>query len=175
MPAPSIVRVARPEDRQEVWRLFLQAHNENGQFTLAPEKVDWFISRALFPGMIPEWDTAARGVIGVIGEVGRLEACVFVTIGTYWYSHDKHLEEFLVYVDPEARKSFHVRALINWMKDQSTKTGLPLVTGVISNIRTKAKVDLYGRMMPKVGEFFLYRGGVALSSSVQSSSAASAA
>jgi GNAT superfamily N-acetyltransferase len=170
MPCPSIVRVARPEDRQEIWRLFLQAHNENGQFALAPEKVDWFINRALCPGMIPEWDTAARGVIGVIGDLGHLEACVFVTIGTYWYSHDKHLEEFLVYVDPEARKSFHARALIKWMKDQSDKTTLPLVTGVISNVRTKAKVDLYGRMLPKVGEFFLYGG-----KSVQASSAAAVA
>jgi GNAT superfamily N-acetyltransferase len=162
------VRVARPDDRQEIWRLFLQGHRENGQFTLAPEKVDYFLNRALFPDAIPEWDTGPRGAIGVIGDVGALEALVFVTIGTYWYSHDRHLEEFIVYVDPECRKSTHARALVSWMKQQSDFTGLPLVTGIISNHRTEAKVALYERMLPRVGAFFLYGN----KGSVHSSSAA---
>lgn len=168
MPCPSNVRIARAEDRQEIWRLFLQGHRENGQFTLAPEKVDYFLNRALLPDTIPPWDTGPRGAIGVIGDIGKLEALVFVTIGTYWYSHERHLEEFIVYVDPECRVSMHARALIRWMKQQSDLTGLPLVTGVISNQRTEAKVSLYGRMLPKVGEFFLYGG----KGSVHSSSAA---
>lgn len=168
MACPSIVRVAKPDDRQEIWRLFLQGHRENGQFNLAPEKVDYFLSRALFPEMIPVWDTGPRGVIGVIGDVGSLEALVFVTIGTYWYSHDRHLEEFIVYVDPECRKSLHARSLVNWMKQQSDLTGLPLVTGIISNERTEQKVALYSRMLPKVGAFFLYGN----KGSVHSSSAA---
>lgn len=168
MTCPSIVRVARPEDHVEIWRLFLQGHKENGQFNLAPEKVDFFLQRALCPDMIPEWDTGPRGAIGVIGDVGALEALVFVTIGTYWYSNDRHLEEFLVFVDPECRRSNHARALVDWMKQQSDRTGLPLVTGIISNERTEAKVRLYQRMLPKVGAFFLYGG----KGSVHSSSAA---
>lgn len=125
MTCPSVVRVAREDDRQEIWRLFLQGHRENGQFTLAPEKVDYFLNRALCPDQIPPWDTGPRGAIGVIGDVGKLEALVFVTIGSYWYSHDRHLEEFIVYVDPECRKPpGHARALIAWMKQQSDRTGL---------------------------------------------------
>jgi hypothetical protein len=170
MACPSIVRIARPEDRQEIWRLFLQGHRENGQFSLAPEKVDYFLSRALHPDQIPEWDTGPRGVVGVIGDVGELEALVFVTIGTFWYSHERHLEEFIVYVDPECRRSYHARALISWMKQQSDRTGLPLLTGVVSNLRTQAKVDLYSRMLPKVGAFFLYGA----KASAQSSSAVAA-
>ena len=92
----SIVRAARPEDRQEIWRLFLQGHRENGLFQLAPEKVDWVLTRILHPELIPADDAGLRGVIGVIGHVGSLEGLVLITIGTYWYSHDKHLEEFLV-------------------------------------------------------------------------------
>lgn len=168
MTCPSIVRVARPDDRQEIWRLFLQGHRENGQFELAPEKVDYFVNRALYPEAIPQWDNGPRGVIGVIGDVGCLEALVFVTIGTYWYSHDRHLEEFIVYVDPECRKSVHARTMIEWMKHQSDLTGLPLVTGVISNERTEAKVRLYRRLLPPVGAFFLYGG----KGSVHASSAA---
>jgi hypothetical protein len=166
MTCPSIVRIARGEDRQEIWRLFLQGHRENGQFSLAPEKVDWFVSRALLPELIPAWDTGPRGVIGVIGDVGKLEALAFVTIGSFWYSHDRHLEEYVVYVDPECRRSYHARAMISWMKQQSHNTGLQLLTGVISNTRTLAKVELYSRMLPKVGAFFLYNPtAVAASSS----------
>lgn len=165
MSCPSIVRVAKPDDHVEIWRLFLQGHRENGQFNLAPEKVDYFLSRVLFPNAIPEWDTGPRGAIGVIGDIGKLEALVFVTIGTWWYSNDRHLEEYIVYVDPECRRSGHVRALVEWMKHQSDITGLPLVTGIISNHRTEGKVRLYERFLPKIGAFFLYKGSVQSSSS----------
>lgn len=154
MNAPSVVRLAIPEDSQEIWRLFLQGHKENGIFTLAPEKVQWLMSRALQPELIPLGDTGPRGVIGVIGPVGGLEGLIFLTIGQYWYSNDYHLEEWLIYTDPEHRRSHHVQALIQWMKDQVEVTRLPLVTGVISNIRTEAKCRLYRRMLPKIGEFF---------------------
>lgn len=149
--------------------MFLQGHRENGKFNLAPEKVDWFLSRALHPEAIPEWDTGPRGAVGVIGDVGSLEALVFVMIDTYWYSHDRHLNEYLVYVDPECRRSYHARSLIEWMKTQSDLTGLPLLTGIVSTHRTEAKVRLYERLLPRAGAFFLYG-----TKSVSSSSAVAA-
>lgn len=154
MTSPSVVRLAVPADHNEIWRLFLQSHNENGLFSLAPEKVEWLLQRALYSDLIPLGDTGTRGVIGVIGSVGNLEGLVFLTIGTYWYSNDPHLEEFMVFVDPEFRRSEHAQALVQWMKDQVEATKLPLVTGIISNIRTEAKCRLYRRMLPKAGEFF---------------------
>jgi hypothetical protein len=33
---------------------------------------------------------------------------------------------------------------------------MPLVIGVISNIRTEAKIKLYERRLPKAGAFFVY-------------------
>lgn len=162
MTVPSVVRIAEPQDRDEVWRLFLQLHQENALFTLAPHKVDYMVQRCLFAAAIPPYDTGPRGVIGVIGAPGSLEALALVTIGEFWYTTDKHLEEYLVYVDQKHRKSHHARALIDWMKRQAELAGIPLLTGVISNERTKAKCKLYGRMLPKVGEFFFYKGkGVA--------------
>ena len=157
-PVPSTVRTAVEADRKEIWRLFLQGHKENGLFELAPEKVDWFITRMINPETIPPWDTGPRGTIGVIGPIGNLEGLAFVIIGGFWYTHDKHLEELLVYVDPECRKSGHSRSLIEWMKQQSLETTLPLVTGIVSTHRTEAKVRLYERMLPKVGAFFLFNG-----------------
>lgn len=165
MTSPSAVRIAKPDDSQEIWRLFLQGHKENGIFRLAPEKVDYFMWRCLHGGQLPPTDTGSRGVIGVIGEPGALEALALLVIGEYWYTTEKHLEEMLVYVDPEHRKSHHARVLVSWMKRQSELTGLPLLTGVISNDRTEAKCALYRRMLTdverrcgKVGEFFLYLG-----------------
>jgi GNAT superfamily N-acetyltransferase len=129
-------------------------HNENGLFPLAPDKVEFFLQRALNPSLIQPGDTGPRGVIGVIGPVGALEGIVFVTISCFWYTHAKNLDEFIVYVDPECRKSGHARALVEWMKNQVEITGLPLMTGIISNTRTEAKCELYRRMLPKIGEFF---------------------
>lgn len=154
MSAPSTVRIAKPDDYSEVWRLFLTGYRESGLFTLAPEKINWLFTRILNPEQIPLGDTGTRGAIGVIGTTGSLEGMVLLTLGAYWYSYDLHLEEYFVAVDPEHRKSNHAHALIQWMKDQVEVTGLPLVTGVISNIRTEAKCRLYRRMLPKIGEFF---------------------
>src|SRR5215471_14978104 len=154
----SIVRHAKPEDYAEVWRLLVVAHEENSQFTLAPEKVDMFVTRALRPDLIPAWDMGPRGAIGVIGPLGALEACCLLFLGSYWYTNQKHLEEFLVFVDPRCRVSGHGRALVKWMKEQSDSTGLKLVTGILATPNTERKVAMYSRMLPKVGEFFMYGG-----------------
>lgn len=154
MSAPSVVRLAKSEDAQELWRMFLQVHNENALFKLSPQKVQWLMERTLNPEIIPAGDMGPRGVIGVIGPTGALEGFAFIIIGQYWYSEDHHLEELAVFTDPEHRKSQHAQALIQWMKDQVENTGLPLVTGIMSTHRTEAKCRLYRRMLPKIGEFF---------------------
>lgn len=123
-------------------------------FSLAPEKVQWLMNRVLHPEKIPSDDTGPRGVIGVIGPKGALEGLVFLLIGQFWYSTERHLEEIVVFTDPECRKSNHAQALVKWMKDQVELTGLPLLTGILSNHRTEAKVRLYSRMLPKAGAFF---------------------
>lgn len=157
MTTASIVRVAKPDDHQEIWRLFLAGHKENGCFTLAPQKADCFLSRALWPNRIPPTDTGPRGVIGVIGAPGDLEALAFIVIGEVWYTTDKHIGDCFVFVDFEHRKSRHAKALLEWMRDQSILTGLPLMSGVTSTERTEAKCVLYRRMFPKIGEVFLWR------------------
>lgn len=154
MSTPSTVRVAGAQDFDEVWRLLMESHQENALFPLAEDKVRWFVNRAIYPETIPPEDVGIRGVIGVIGPVGAVEGLVFLTIGSYWYSHEKHLEEFMVFVDPRHRRSEHAKALVSWMKLQVELTGLPLMTGIMSTSRTEAKCRLYQRMMPKVGEFF---------------------
>ena len=154
--APSVIRKANPYDAPEIWRLFLQVHRENGLFTLSPLKVTEFMDRALHPERIPASDTGVRAQIGVIGPPGRLEAVVFVLIAQFWYSDEYHLEELLVYVDPECRKSRHAITCVGWMKLLSDQLGIPLLTGIISKDRTAAKIRLYDRMLPRIGAFYLY-------------------
>jgi hypothetical protein len=153
---PSVIRPATPFDAPEIWRLFLQLHRENGIFTLDPMKVTSFMDRALHPERIQPWDTGPRAKIAVIGPQGRLEAVVFVLISTFWYSSDFHLEELLVFVDSECRKSRHAVTCIDWMKSLSKELGIPLITGIISKEKTAAKIRLYDRHLPRVGAFYLF-------------------
>ena len=153
---PSIVRIAKPIDAPEIWRLFLQTHHENGMFQISPHKVTQLMDRALHPERIPPHDTGVRAQIGVIGPQGRLEAVVFILISSFWYSDDLHLEELLLYVDPECRASRHANALLQWMKDLADNLKIPLLTGIISTTRTEHKIRLYDRKLPRVGCFFFY-------------------
>ena len=158
MTCPSTVRIATAHDAPEIWRLFLEGQKDFSLFTMAPDKVNWILSRVLCPETIPLGDTALRGVMGVIGKVGALEAICGLCISDLWYTHDKHLGDFLVFVDPVHRSSKHAQALIEWMKYQSDILGLPFISGVITNQRTEAKCRLFRRMIPKIGETFFYSG-----------------
>lgn len=152
----SIVRAAVPEDRQEIWRLLLQGHRENGIFELSTDKVNWLLDRVLHPDRILPSDLGPRGLIGVIGPKNKLDAIAFLIIGSFWYSNDPHLEELIVYVDPECRHSNHAQEIISWMKRTSDALEIPILTGIISKHRTAAKIRLYDRFLPRIGAFYLY-------------------
>src|SRR5262249_22035918 len=135
----------------------LQGHEENGVFPIDPERLDWWLTRMLQPELLSPLDADPRGVIGVIGDPEHLEGVAFLVIGRLWYSSERHLEEFIVYVDLLHRHSNHSKALIEWMKEQSRLTGLKLLTGIFSlQPRTEAKVRLYQRYLPKAGAFFCF-------------------
>jgi GNAT superfamily N-acetyltransferase len=151
------VRIAKSEDFPEVWRLFLLAYEENAILPLCEKKAAWFLRRALEPEKIPESDIGTRGVIAVIGPTGALQAGVFLTVSCFWYTEHHHIEEYVLLVDPAHRRSDHAKTLVIWMKEQVKNTHLPLITGILSNHRTEAKCRLYGRLLPKAGEFFVVK------------------
>jgi len=153
---PSIVRIAKPFDAPEIWRLCLQMHRETGIFSLSPMKVTNLMSRALHPEEISPHDTGPRTQIVVIGPQGCLEAMVFVAIQSAWYSDDLHLNELMFYVDPECRVSRHAIACMEWLKGLADNLGIPLVAGVTSTTKTAAKIRLYDRRFPRVGALFFY-------------------
>jgi len=156
----SSVRLATPGDAQELWRLTLMAHKENALRSLALDRIQWMMNRVLYPELIPPGDMGPRGIIGVIGPEGAIKALAVMIIGQFWYTHDKHLEELIVYCDPRYRREhengqYHIGALVQWMRDQADHTGLPLLTGIMSNDRVEAKVRLYRKLLGNpIGAFF---------------------
>ena len=150
MSSPSEVRFAGPSEFEQVWYLMRMSYGENAVFPLSMRKAAGFVRRAL---------AGQEGAIGVIGpEEGELEALAFLSIGTFWYSERPHLEEYMVFVHPDHRKSQHAKALMRWMKQQVNETGLPLMTGIFSeSARNEAKCRLYQREFPKLGEFFFFK------------------
>lgn len=156
MSSASIVRRATPDDRKSIWVLLRLLHEENGVFTLSEPKLNWLLDRILHPERLSEGDTGVRGFMGVIGPSNALEGLLLMTLGAPWYSDDIILEEYANFVHPDHRRSNHAKVLLSYGRHISDQVGIPLIMGIISNIRTQAKVRLYRRQLPEAGAFFLY-------------------
>jgi GNAT superfamily N-acetyltransferase len=152
------VRLATPEDEDALLDLALRAWHENGVMDINEDKMRGMIRPALYL-----W----QGLCGVIGEPGeKIEGAVLLRVSQMWYSDSWLLEEKAVFVDPDFRKVGggrsnqsvgHARRLVEFCKEAADKLGVPLLIGVLSNTRTKAKVRLYERQFGEpAGAFFLY-------------------
>jgi hypothetical protein len=144
------IRVGEPEDVDDVMSLALSACEENGFVDPNPQK----LLEEIWHGLNLE-----KGVIGIIGERGRPEGAVLLRIGSMWYSDHEVLEEKAIFIHPDYRsaKGGRARRLCEFSKQVSDSLGLPLIIGVLSDHRTKAKVRLYERQFGQPsGAFFLY-------------------
>ncbi len=143
----SPVRKATPADRPQILEMCSENHRDNGQFSLSPIKVEAMVDKAFNGG---------GAIIGVVGH-GRVEGMILLSIGQFWYTDDWCLEEVQNYVRPPYRKSTHAKDMINFGKRCSDELGIPLVIGVVSNERTRAKLELYRRQLGEpCGGYFLY-------------------
>ncbi len=141
------VRKARKEDRDTILRICVQNHGENGQFAYSPAKVEGMVDRAFSGG---------GSIIGTVGN-NKIEGLILLMIGQHWYTDEYCLEEVMCYVLPEHRRSTHAKDMISFAKRCSDELVIPLVIGVVSNERTKAKVELYRRQLGEpVGGYFIY-------------------
>ncbi len=144
----SPVRKAILADKPEILEMCVENHRDNGQFTLSPSKVEAMIEKAFNRG---------GTIIGVVGS-GRIEGMIVLNIGQFWYSDDWILEEVQNYVRPQFRKSTHAKDMINFGRRCSDELGIPLVIGVVSNERTRAKLELYKRQLGEpCGGYFLHK------------------
>jgi hypothetical protein len=145
------VRTAVPADFAALMHLASQVSKENGIFEPTIEMVAADIWAAL---------NRDHGIIGVIGPMGgELEGFVLLRIGNTWYSQSEIIEEKTVFVSPKFRsaKGGRARKLCEFSKKVADELELPLLIGILSNQRTKGKVEMYKRVFgDPAGAFFLY-------------------
>lgn len=143
----SPVRKALLKDRQQILDMCEENHRENGQFALSMKKVEGMIDRAFNGG---------GAVIGVVGK-DAIEGMLVLLISQFWYTDDWCLEEIQNYVRPDFRRSTNAKDMIKFGQRCSDEIGIPLVIGVVSNERTRAKMELYRRQLgDPVGGYFLH-------------------
>src|SRR5262245_41645169 len=126
------VRLATPADEPAIMEMCRQLHEENGAFPMDDDLVRNQLHLAF---------AKKGGMLGVIGEPGRLQGMIYLLIAHFWYSREWHLEELFSYCRPEFRKSNNAKNLIKFAKHCADDLQIPLVIGVISNTRTEAKVE----------------------------------
>jgi GNAT superfamily N-acetyltransferase len=144
------VRIGTPQDVDDIMNLALSACEENGFVEPNPAK----LLQEIWHGLNLE-----KGVVGVIGDRGKPEGAVLLRIGSMWYSDHEVLEEKAIFIHPDYRsaKGGRARRLCEFSKQVADSLGIPLIIGVLSNNRTKAKVRLYERQFGEPsGAFFLY-------------------
>jgi hypothetical protein len=146
------VRVGQPEEVHDLMGLALEACTENGFVNPNPVK----LLEQIWAGL-----SLDNGIVGVIGEPGKLEGAILLRISDVWYSDERLLEEKAIFIHPDYRsaKGGRARRLCEFAKRASVMLEVPLLIGVLSNDRTQAKVRLYERQFGhQTGAFFLYNG-----------------
>jgi hypothetical protein len=145
------VRAGVPEDIHKCMDLAQKMAIENSFVDVSPEKVLQEIWSAL---------NLDHGIVGVIENSSNvIEGMILLRIGKIWYSDADVLEEKFVFIDYEFRKAKGGRAsrFCEFAKKTADAMGLPLLIGVLSNQRTKAKVRLYSRQFGEpAGAVFLH-------------------
>jgi hypothetical protein len=153
MDDPSIlqIRLATPEDMDEIMQLAHLATDENG--FLQPNMGK--LAAEIWPALHQD-----HGLVGIIGRPGGIiEGVVLLRIGLMWYSDQAVVEEKAIFIHPAYRsaKGGRARQLCEFSKRVADTLGIPLMIGVLSNHRTAAKIRMYERQFgPPAGAFFLY-------------------
>lgn len=143
------VRKATWDDAAELKPVILAGYVEQDIFKPSESKIDEMLRRA--------FDNAGA-IIGAVGPVGAVQSIIYLSIGQFCYTDDWCLEEVHNYVRPEYRKTTNAKDMINFAKRCSDELGIPLVIGVVSNERTKAKMGLYTRQLGEpCGGYFIHR------------------
>lgn len=145
------IRIGTPDDLDDVMQAAQAAIAEIGLVNPDPIKV----LEEVWPAL-----NQNAGIVGIISRPGGpIEGGVLLRMGKMWYSDQDVLEERCVFIKPEFRttKGGRARKLVEFSKGVAEKLGIPLLIGVMSNVRTEAKVRLYERQFGKPqGAVFLY-------------------
>ena len=146
-----MIRLAGPDDVEEVMKLAVTACQENAFLNASTE----LLLREIWPALNQD-----HGMCAVIGPAGgKIEGLVLLRIGKMWYSTENVLEEKAVFIYPEFRsaKGGRARKLVEFSKQAADSLGIPLIMGVLSGTRTAGKMRLYNRFFGEpMGAFWMY-------------------
>jgi N-acetylglutamate synthase-like GNAT family acetyltransferase len=143
------VRLATPDDINEIIRLIGGISNENGLFPLAVNKITKLVHDAVVNRTM---------VIGVIGQPANIEASIALAPGQLWYTDTYNLGDLWHYVWPQYRNSNHAENLIEFAKSVANQMGMDFISGVVAKERVDAKMRLYRKHFDAfLGGCFLHR------------------
>ena len=145
-----VVRLATPKDEEKILDLLMLMHEENGLFEMDNDSVREMVRKVL---------NRENGIIGVIDGEDEIEAAVCLVIDKLWYAKTWCLNDVFNFVAPKYRRSTRAKSLISFAKNYSDQVGIPLLMGIVSNVRTEAKIKLLERQLQKAGAFFIYNYG----------------
>jgi len=134
-------------DRGGIVNLCKMLHEENGLFPLSEPRLNIMLDRAF---------DKSGAIIGVIGDVGEPVASIYLGLNQVVYSDAWTLMEEWNFVHPNFRRTDYAKSLLGYAKKASDEMKLPLLTGILSNQRTEAKIRLYERQLEKAGAYFVY-------------------
>lgn len=142
------IRLAGPDDYQELFRISCLLHAENGQHPFSEEKV----KKLVWTGCNRD-----RAIVGVIGEPVDIRAMIYLQLQPVYYSEDHQLVEIFNFVRADSRRSDFAKRMIRFAKRCADNLGLFLLIGIISDEKLEAKTRLYDRELHRAGIFFSYR------------------
>lgn len=142
------IRVATPDDFQEIFRICCLLHAENGQHEFS----EWKARNFIWKGCNQD-----QSLVLVIGPSDNIKAVLYLEVQPIYYSDEVQLGEAFNYVRPDCRKSDYAKRLIQYAKRCAEATKVHLTIGVISDVRLEAKQRLYERLLPKGGVFFIFK------------------
>ena len=145
-----VVRLATPKDEEKILDLLMLMHEENGLFEMDNDSVREMVRKVL---------NRENGIIGVIDGEEEIEAAVCLVIDKLWYAKTWCLNDVFNFVAPKYRRSTRAKSLISFAKSYSDQVGIPLLMGIVSNVRTEAKIKLLERQLQKACAFFIYNYG----------------
>ena len=150
----SEVRLADLKDKEQLMELCRLYWSENAMFPPNEAAIEDLVLACVTHEPTP--GCLNPGMIGVIERDDRIVAMIALRVTQVWYSRQPVIEDILFFVHPDHRRSDYAKLLITYAKYMADELGLPMMMGVISNIRTEAKVRLYRRQLPFCGAFFVY-------------------
>lgn len=143
---PDNVRIAIPSDEEALFHFLTKnLYQENGMFSLSEAKVRQAINN---------YCNQRDSLIGLIEDETGIVGCVGLYIASFWYTDEYHLDEIFNFVREDRRCSNYAKDLIDFAKWCNENMNLVLMMGILSTVRTEAKVRLYSRRLQMIGAFF---------------------